>query len=167
MSSWNQIKNDLLTFARSHPQINSFGTGDPLAIGTDNCFNLRETDRDRLIYPLVFFVVEPSNIASRVRNLNVTMLMMDRMENERKTNDQDPDNPNYWQDMEDEVVSDMLDVVSDLMANFIDNPDIEYTLSDNVPLTPFFDTRDDRVAGWRAALTFEIPYSRSVCIIPD
>jgi len=92
---------------------------------------------------------------------------MDRMENERKTNDQDPDNPNYWQDMEDEVVSDMLDVVLDVVANFIDDPDIEYTLSDNVPLTPFFDTRDDRVAGWRAALTFEIPYSRSVCIIPE
>ena len=167
MSSWNQIKNDLLTFARSHPQINSFGTGDPLAIGTDNCFNLRQPDRDRLIYPLVFFVVDPSNISGRVNNLSVTMLVMDRQENERDINPQDPDNPNYWQDIEDEAISDTLDIVKDVVANIIDNPDYTYQLSDNVPLTPFFDTRDDRVAGWRAALTFEIPYSRSVCLIPQ
>ena len=52
--SWVKIKNALMTRAVNHPQVNSFGTGDPLAIGTDNVINLRTSDRDRIAYPLVF-----------------------------------------------------------------------------------------------------------------
>jgi hypothetical protein len=54
MSSWVTIKNDLIAFAESHLQLNAVGFGDPLAIGTDNVINLRTTDRDRVIYPLLF-----------------------------------------------------------------------------------------------------------------
>jgi hypothetical protein len=39
--SWIKIKQALLALANAHPQVNSFGTGDPLAIGTDNTINLR------------------------------------------------------------------------------------------------------------------------------
>jgi hypothetical protein len=34
--SWIKIKQALLALANAHPQVNSFGTGDPLAIGTDS-----------------------------------------------------------------------------------------------------------------------------------
>ena len=44
--SWLTIKTDLLNFSRSHKMINSFGTGDPLAIGTDNVINLKYPTRD-------------------------------------------------------------------------------------------------------------------------
>jgi hypothetical protein len=56
--SWIKIKQALLDLANAHPQVNSFGTGDPLAIGTDNTINLRTPSRERIVYPLVFADVE-------------------------------------------------------------------------------------------------------------
>lgn len=167
MSSWNQIKTDLLTFAKSHKQVSSFGTGDPLLIGTDNVVNLKTPDRDRIVYPLVFLTVEPSNIASRVLNLNVTLYVMDRVESDRNINAQDADSTDFMQDKEDEVISDTLQIAQDFIAYIIDNPDLDYQLNENVSVNPFFESRDDLVAGWSASLIFEIPYSRNVCQIPD
>ncbi len=56
--SWIKIKQALLALANAHPQVNSFGTGDPLAIGTDNTINLRTPSRERIVYPLVFADVQ-------------------------------------------------------------------------------------------------------------
>ena len=78
-----------------------------------------------------------------------------------------PDSVGNWKDNEDEVVSDMFEVVSDFVAAFQDDPTIDYTLSDSVTADPFFSVRDDKITGWRAVLTFELPFSRSICIIPS
>jgi hypothetical protein len=59
--SWIKIKQALLALANAHPQVNSFGTGDPLAIGTDNTINLRTPSRERIVYPLVFADVQSAS----------------------------------------------------------------------------------------------------------
>jgi len=163
MSSWNQIKNKLLQFSQSHPQVNSFGTGDPISIGTDNTLNLIESDQDRIIYPLVFADLESGGFANSERTLNVAIYVMDRVEDLRNK----PASAIDWKDNEDEVISDMFDVLSDYVSAFQDDPEIDYTLNHSVSATRFLDARDDKVAGWRAVLSFEIPFSRSICIIPS
>jgi hypothetical protein len=163
MPNWIQIKNKLLTFSRNHPQVNSFGTGDPVAFGTDNVINLIDSDRDRIVYPLVFASVEQGAFNSSQKTLQVALFVMDKVEELRDK----PDSVGNWKDNEDEVVSDMFEVVSDFVAAFQDDPSIDYTLSDSVTADPFFSVRDDKITGWRAVLTFELPFSRSICIIPS
>ena len=162
MPNWNQIKNKLLKFSVNHPQVNSFGTGDPIAFGTDNVINLIESDRDRITYPLVFASVEQGAFNLSQKTLQVALFVMDRVEELRDK----PDVIGNWKDNEDEVVSDMFDVLSDFVSAFQDDPSIDYTLNGSVTADPFFSVRDDQVTGWRAVLTFELPFSRSVCIIP-
>lgn len=162
MPHWNQIKNKLLEFSKNHPQVNSFGTGDPIAFGTDNVINLIESDRDRITYPLVFASVEQGAFNLSQKTLQVALFVMDRVEELRDK----PDVIGNWKDNEDEVVSDMFDVLSDFVSAFQDDPSIDYTLNGSVTADPFFSVRDDQVTGWRAVLTFELPFSRSVCIIP-
>lgn len=162
MPNWNQIKNKLLEFSKNHPQVNSFGTGDPIAFGTDNVINLIESDRDRITYPLVFASVEQGAFNLSQKTLQVALFVMDRVEELRDK----PDVIGNWKDNEDEVVSDMFDVLSDFVSAFQDDPSIDYTLNGSVTADPFFSVRDDQVTGWRAVLTFELPFSRSVCIIP-
>jgi hypothetical protein len=163
MSSWNQIKNRLLTFSQNHPQVNSFGTGEAISFGTDNVLNLIESDRDRIVYPLVFAELEGGGFNNTQRTLSVALYVMDKVEGLRDK----PTDAESWKDNEDEVLSDMFEVVSDFVAAFQDDPDIDYTLNPSLAANPFFEVRDDKLCGWRAVLTFELPFSRSVCIIPS
>ena len=163
MSNWIQIKKKLLQFSQSHPQVNSFGTGDPVSIGTDNTTNLVQPDRDRIAYPLVFADLESAGYNNSQRTMNVAIYIMDRVEDLRNK----PAEIEDWKDNEDEVISDMFEVLSDFVSAFQDDPTIEYTLNPSLSATRFLEARDDKVAGWRAVFSFEIPFSRSICIIPD
>jgi hypothetical protein len=163
MSSWNQIKKKLLEFSQSHPQVNSFGTGDALSIGTDNTINLINSSRDRITYPLVFADFDNASFNDSMRTMQVVLFVMDRVEEVRNKPTQAAD----WRDNEDEVISDMFEVVSDFVSAFQDDPTLEYTLNSSVVANRFLDARDDKVAGWRAVLNFELPFSRSICIIPQ
>jgi hypothetical protein len=163
MSSWNQIKKKLLEFSQSHQQVNSFGTGDALSIGTDNTINLINSSRDSITYPLVFADFDNASFNDSMRTMQVVLFVMDRVEEVRNKPTQAAD----WRDNEDEVISDMFEVVSDFVSAFQDDPTIEYTLNSSVVANRFLDARDDKVAGWRAVLNFELPFSRSICIIPQ
>ena len=164
MPSWNQIRTQLLQLSQSHQQVNSFGVGSPLAIGTDNVTNLKEPTADRIIYPLVFADLESASTAGTSRTMQVAVYFMDRVEDIRN---KPADPATHWKDNEDEVISDMLEIATDYIAFFQDDPEFNYTLNPNVPLSRFLEQRDDRVAGWRAVFTFEMPFSRNVCIIPE
>jgi hypothetical protein len=71
-----------------------------------------------------------------------------------------------WQDNEDEVLSDQLQVAQDFISALTNDPNEDWTLSSSVSLTRFVESRDDRTAGWQATMTFEIPFGHSVCEIP-
>jgi len=165
--SWVKIKNALMTRAVNHPQVNSFGTGDPLAIGTDNVINLRTSDRDRIAYPLVFADVISAQAGRGVLTLTVQCYWMDRVEDLRGLDATISGSVVYrWTDNEDEVLSDQLRTAQDFIASLTDDSDEIWTLQDSVALTRFVEARDDKVAGWTAALSFDIPWGHSVCEIP-
>jgi hypothetical protein len=71
-----------------------------------------------------------------------------------------------WTDNEDEVLSDQLRTAQDFIASLTDDPDEIWTLQESVALTRFVEARDDKVAGWTASLSFDIPWGHSVCEIP-
>jgi len=167
MSSWVQIKNDLIAFAVSHLQLNSVGFGDPLAIGTDNTINLRTSDRDRIAYPLLFVDPQSASMPMGATDLTASVLIMDRVADLRGL-DQTVTGSivNRWTDNEDEVLSDTLRMMQDFVAKFTDDPDKTYTITGGVTATRFVEARDDKVAGWQATVVFEIPFSRNVCQVP-
>ena len=165
--SWIKIKNALLSAAQNHPNINSFGTGNALAIAADNTINLRSPSQDRILYPLLF--CDPlSFVASRgVLELSVQVYVMDRVENVQDINAIVSGNAiSGWQSVEDQVLSDMLLVTSDLLAVLTDNPNVTYTLKSASNGQRFVETRDDIVAGWSTTLTFLLPYGMDVCSVP-
>ena len=164
MPSWNQIKTQLLKLSQAHEQVNSFGCGDPLSIGTDNTTNLKEPTLDRIVYPLVYVDLESASTSSTSRTLSVGVYFMDRVEDIRN---KDADPARYWKDNEDEVISDMLEIATDYISFVQDDPEFNYTLNSSVSLNRFLEARDDKVAGWRATFNFEMPFSRDICIIPD
>ena len=167
MSSWVTVKNDLIAFAESHLQLNAVGFGDPLAIGTDNTINLRTTDRDRVVYPLLFVDAQSASMPMGSTNLTISVLVMDRVADLRGLDSTVTGSVVYrWTDNEDEVLSDTLRIMQDFVAEFTDDPDRDYTIIGSVSATRFVEARDDKVAGWQATVVFELPFSRNVCQIP-
>jgi hypothetical protein len=165
--SWIKIKQALLTLANNHPQVNSFGTGDPLAIGTDNTINLRTPSRERIVYPLVFADVQSATTDLGSLALVVGVYFSDRVESIAPMGGVVSGSPTLgWQDNEDEVLSDQLQIAQDFISALTNDPSEEWTLSSTVNLTRFVESRDDRTAGWQATMTFEIPFGHSVCEIP-
>ena len=166
--SWIKIKQALLNLANSHPQVNSFGTGDPLAIGTDNTINLRTPSRERIVYPLVFADVQSATTDAGTLSLVVGVYFSDRVESIASMGGVVSGSPLLgWQDNEDEVLSDQLQIAQDFIASLTNDPSEDWTLSTTVNLTRFVESRDDRTAGWQATMTFEIPFGHSVCEIPS
>jgi hypothetical protein len=160
--SWVQLKNDLLTFAAAHPQINSVGFGDPLSIGTDNTINLRTTDRDRVVYPLLFADLQSMTANVGALTLGVSVLVMDRVEDSRNLSTVVTGSVvARWTDNEDEVLNDTLYIMRDFISKFTNDPAKDYTLQDAVSATRFVEARDDKVAGWQASANFDFEFLRS------
>jgi hypothetical protein len=165
--SWIKIKQALLDLANAHPQVNSFGTGDPLAVGTDNTINLRTPSRERIVYPLVFADVQSATTDAGTLDLVVGVYFSDRVESIKPMGGVVSGSPTLgWQDNEDEVLSDQLQIAQDFISSLTNDPNEDWTLSASVSLTRFVESRDDRTAGWQATMTFEIPFGHSVCEIP-
>jgi len=172
--NWTALKNDLIGFAVNHPQINSIGFGDPLAIGTDNCMNIKTPNRDRIIFPLLFVDLQSSTIGMGTSTLNCSVLIMDQVKDSKQLNYTDAADAalsgaiirNRWADMEDEVLNDMESIYQDLISKFTDDPDITYQLNTSITINRFVEGRDDKVAGWQGTLSFIFPYSRNICQIP-
>jgi hypothetical protein len=168
MSSWVTIKNDVITFAEAHLQLNAVGFGDPLAIGTDNVLNLRTSDRDRVTYPLLFVDAQSATMPMGATNLTISVLVMDRVADLRGLDTTASGSLVYrWTDNEDEVLSDTLKIMQDFVAKFTDDPAKVYTITGTVNATRFVEARDDKVAGWQATVVLELPYSRNVCQVPS
>ena len=165
--SWVQLKNDLLTFAAAHPQINSVGFGDPLSIGTDNTINLRTTDRDRVVYPLLFADLQSMTVGVGALTLGVSVLIMDRVEDSRNLSTAVTGSVvARWTDNEDEVLNDTLYIMRDFISKFTNDPAKDYTLQDSVSATRFVEARDDKVAGWQASANFDFEYPHNSCEVP-
>ena len=65
-----------------------------------------------------------------------------------------------------DVYNDTLETAKDFVAYFTNNPDLDWTLADDLPIEPFFEKFDDTLAGWILTASVTLPYSHGVCDIP-
>jgi hypothetical protein len=138
----NQIVDQIKAIAEAHKQINTVKFGDLdefLGESADN------------VYPAMYFDIAPSNLSTRSLNLNFDFFFFDRLLPER-TN-------------ETEIMSDILSIAQDIMAQLMFN-EFEFTVSENVPLTPVTEDTPDNLVAWQASISFILPFTADRCQVP-
>jgi len=65
-----------------------------------------------------------------------------------------------------DVYSDTLEILKDFVAWFTNNPDLDWSLTRELSIEPFFEKFDDILAGWILSASVEVPFDHNVCDIP-
>ena len=139
----NQIVAKINELALNHKQIKSVYFGDLadyMSRGVDN------------IYPSLYYDVTGSNITERAININFSLYLFDWMLPE-ETN-------------ETEVLSDMLEVCQDIIAQ-LGHPNWEFDISPAVQISYFTENTPDLLAGVRADISLELPFLADRCQVPS
>lgn len=139
----NQLVQKITEMGNAHKQIKSVYFGDIedyLSKGTDN------------LYPSLFFDVTGANIQGKSLTINFSLYFSDRML---------PEGVN-----ETEVLSDMLDVAQDILAQLKYN---NFVFDEVASATISFFTEDkpDLLAGVRVDLSLDIPFLADRCSVPS
>ena len=139
----NNIVQTITNLANAHQQIKSVYFGDLadyLSRGSDN------------VYPSLYFDLTGGNIAERSLVLNFSLYFFDRMLHE-ETN-------------ETEVLSDMLEVCQDIIAQ-LRSQSFEFDEGLSATLNFFTEDTPDLLAGVRADITLDLPFLANRCIVPS
>lgn len=148
--TYNQLIKVLKDFAASHLQLHDFGVGDFWELTSRDENGLDSSDPKT--YPLMWCFPLPSPITDKVDNLTMSIAFMDLVNN--------------GEGNEEEVHSDMREVIKDLIAHLMNNPIYSFTLEDTVTTEPFTERFDDTVTGWVATFTLRQPFVQDRCAIP-
>lgn len=141
-ATYNQIINAFDTFCTNHLQLNTFYSGDTWDFQTTNS-----------VYPVLILLPQPSRIENGRVVLMFNIFIADIL--------------NKDQSNLDEIYSDTLLIMTDLISYFKDNDSYEFYLNEtSVTIEPFNEKFDDIVAGWMANIEIEIPNSGSTCGLP-
>ena len=138
----NNLVTTITNLANAHEQIKSVYFGDLsdyLSRGTEN------------IYPSLFFDLTGGNIQEKSVVLNFSLCFFDRML---------PEDTN-----ETEVLSDQLQICQDIIAQLRYN-NFEFDEGLNATLTFFTEDTPDLLAGVKADITIDLPYTANRCVIP-
>jgi hypothetical protein len=138
----NNLVTTITNLANAHEQIKSVYFGDLsdyLSRGTEN------------IYPSLFFDLTGGNIQEKSVILNFSLYFFDRML---------PEDTN-----ETEVLSDQLQICQDIIAQLRYN-NFEFDEGLNATLTFFTEDTPDLLAGVKADITIDLPYTANRCVIP-
>ena len=139
----NQVVQTINNLATAHKQIKSVYFGDLadyLSRGTEN------------VYPSLYYDLTGGNVAERGITLNFSLYFFDRML---------PEDTN-----ETEVLSDMLEVCQDIIAQLRYN-NWEFDEGLNASLTFFTEDTPELLAGVRADITLELPFTANRCQVPS
>ncbi len=139
----NNIVQTITNLANAHQQIKSVYFGDLadyLSRGSDN------------VYPSLYFDLTGGNIAERSLVLNFSLYFFDRMLHE-ETN-------------ETEVLSDMLEVCQDIIAQ-LRSQSFEFDEGLSATLNFFTEDTPDLLAGVRADITLDLPFLANRCVVPS
>ena len=139
----NQIVTTITNLANAHQQIESVYFGDfpdYLSRGTDN------------VYPSLYFDLTGGQIQERSLVLNFSLYFFDRMLHE-ETN-------------ETEVLSDMLEVCQDIIAQ-LRHQNFEFDEGLSATLSFFTEDTPDLLAGVKADITLDLPFLANRCVVPS
>jgi len=138
----NQLVKTIQDIGTAHKQIETVYFGDLpdfLNRGAEN------------VYPALYFDVTGANISGTSLNINFSMYFFDRMLPE-ETN-------------ETEVLSDMLEVAQDIIAQFRYN-NFDFDPLANVTIDFFTEDTPELLAGVRADIILELPFTADRCAVP-
>jgi hypothetical protein len=138
----NQVVTTITNLANAHEQIKSVYFGDLsdyMSRGTEN------------IYPSLFFDLTGGNIQEKSTTLNFSLYFFDRML---------PEDTN-----ETEVLSDQLEICQDIIAQLRYN-NFEFDEGLSATLSFFTEDTPDLLAGVKADITIELPYTANRCVVP-
>lgn len=139
----NNIVKTITDLGNAHQQIKSVYFGDLvdyLSRGAEN------------IYPSLFFDLTGGNIVEKSVVLNFSLYFFDRVLHE-ETN-------------ETEVLSDMLEVCQDIIAQLRSNV-FEFDEGLSANLTFFTDDNPELLGGVRADISIDIPFLANRCVVPS
>ena len=142
MVTHNQIIKAFETFCTNHKQINSFYS--------DQTWNFEAKNNT---YPAVIMLPIPSTIQPGMVTLSYIVFITDQLNTNRENLD--------------DIYSDTLLIMQDLISYFNDNDIYDFSISDNpISIEPFEEQLDDILCGWRAYINIELPYTLNTCNIP-
>lgn len=155
ITTLNQVIETIREFANDNGFISDFGYGEISDISTT-----RATE-----YPLCWVTHTGSstitlNGRSMTPELNLTVLMLDRVNNEKPAKDE---NGGYSTNKGD-VMSDRFQVCQDLLF-YLTTQFKGSVLADSVSLLPVFDDTTDYSAGWSMTIGLKLQYNN--CYIPN
>lgn len=139
----NQIVTTITNLGNAHQQIKSVYFGDLvdyLSRGTEN------------LYPSLYFDLTGGSIQERSLVLNFSLYFFDRVLHE-ETN-------------ETEVLSDMLEVCQDIIAQ-LRSQSFEFDEGLSATLSFFTDDTPDLLGGVRADITLDLPFLANRCVVPS
>lgn len=138
----NQVIKTVKDIAEAHDQINTVYFGnlvDFLSKGSEN------------VYPAMFYDLTGSSISGTTLTMNFSLYFMDRMVAEQ-TN-------------QTEVLSDQLSIAQDIVAQLKFNA-FDFAIQENVTLTYFTEDTPDLLAGVRAEVSLDLPFTADRCQVP-
>lgn len=138
----NQVLTEFEAIARNHKQINTYGYGDIWDIATSGDIN----------YPLMWVSLDGTEISERTETMKFRFIFMDIVKG-GQTNEQ-------------EVLSDQLEIVKDVVAQ-LNHPNYQWNfLGNGVTLEDFTERFTDSVSGWTANIALSLPFSKDRCSMP-
>ena len=148
--TYNNIISVLEDVATRHYQINNFGYGNDWEIGTQT-----------LKYPLLW--VKPIN-ATMTRGNNENFATFNVSMNLKVIDLVNKDESN-----ENDVISDTLEILKDIITEFTQHPyynDSSFNIIDDLTINPLDEVTDEECTGWEVDINMRTPFISSFCGIP-
>lgn len=142
MVKYTQIIDAFKQFCTKHQQINTFYSGQEWDFQTENN-----------MYPALVLLPQPSVMSNGAITLTFNLFVADIMHKELIAST-------------DDIYSDTLLILQDVIAYFTDNEDYDFNIVDDVNIEPFEEKLDDILCGWSAAINIKFRFGGSNCNLP-
>jgi len=139
----NQLLSKLNQLQQSHIQLNDYEFGSLSNFGASRAIK----------YPIMWVDAQPTSFAERQTSISIQVLIADLIMK--------------GQENEAEVLSDTLQIFSDIVSALVRESVLDFTINENLQATPFVDRFDDEVGGWVATLVFQTPNPYDTCAFPE
>ena len=143
--TYNQIIAKLEAILNANPLVKTITKGD-----------IWEVDNEEIVYPQIHIVTEGVDFSTHELKYRFRLFIMDLVEKDESN--------------EQEVLSDNLQILQDIIAKLLNPTDPEdsrsYRLDTDITAEDFTERFNNEVAGWTAELGISVDYTANRCLVP-
>lgn len=144
--TYNQVLEKLEGIINANPLFKTITKGD-----------IWEVDNTTITYPQIHIVSEGVDFSTYELTYRFRLFIMDLVKKDESN--------------EQEVLSDTLQMLQDIIAKLINADDVDdrdqYRLSRSITAEDFTERFNDEVAGWTAGISISVDYTASECDVPS